>query len=361
MKKIAVLLLGLCLLTGCGSAQNEDMNIMVEEDVQETAYTLVAVKKGDITSEVSIRCKYLPKEKITCAFEGQEREITEILVEKGDFVTKGDVLARQDVEEFEERILEEQHAIEMQQLALTQLEEMRTLDLDIMEKSYNFQDEDTRDYETYNINREKTQQRYKEQIEDCQDAILVHTMKLQEYQKKVEEGTMIAPATGVITISQVDLVGTISKPSEKIITMIANDALIFVSEEVEKKEYLELGQIYEVVVGKGESQKIVEVTPMKEAEAEYEDVVEEMLFAIKTPDLKLETGTQGVIWIRLEEKKDVLYVPNEVIHTSGDKTYVYTMSNNGIRNINYVTTGVSDREKTEIIKGLEEGQYVLQE
>lgn len=361
MKKIAVLLLGLCLLTGCGSAQNEDMNIMVEEDVQETAYTLVAVKKGDITSEISIRCKYLPKEKITCAFEGQEREITEILVEKGDFVTKGDVLARQDVEEFEERILEEQHAIEMQQLALTQLEEMRTLDLDIMEKSYNFQDEDTRDYETYNINREKTQQRYKEQIEDCQDAILVHTMKLQEYQKKVEEGTMIAPATGVITISQVDLVGTISKPSEKIITMIANDALIFVSEEVEKKEYLELGQIYEVVVGKGESQKIVEVTPMKEAEAEYEDVVEEMLFAIKTPDLKLETGTQGVIWIRLEEKKDVLYVPNEVIHTSGDKTYVYTMSNNGIRNINYVTTGVSDREKTEIIKGLEEGQYVLQE
>lgn len=361
MKRIAVLLLGLCLLTGCGSAQNEDMNIMVEEDVQETAYTLVAVKKGDITSEVSIRCKYLPKEKITCAFEGQEREITEILVEKGDFVTKGDVLARQDVEEFEERILEEQHAIEMQQLALTQLEEMRTLDLDIMEKSYNFQDEDTRDYEAYNINREKTQQRYKEQIEDCQDAILVHTMKLQEYQKKVEEGTMIAPATGVITISQVDLVGTISKPSEKIITMIANDALIFVSEEVEKKEYLELGQIYEVVVGKGESQKIVEVTPMKEAEAEYEDVVEEMLFAIKTPDLKLETGTQGVIWIRLEEKKDVLYVPNEVIHTSGDKTYVYTMSNNGIRNINYVTTGVSDREKTEIIKGLEEGQYVLQE
>ena len=27
--------------------------------------------------------------------------------------------------------------------------------------------------------REKTEQRYKEQIEDCQDAILVHTMKFQ--------------------------------------------------------------------------------------------------------------------------------------------------------------------------------------
>jgi len=55
-----------------------------------------------------------------------------------------------------------------------------------------------------------------------------------------------------------------------------------------------------------------------------------------------------------------LYLPNHVIHTSGDKTYVYTMSENGIRNIIYITTGASDREKTEIIKGLEEGQYVLQ-
>lgn len=361
MKRIAVLLLGLCLLTGCAGTEEEDMNIMVEDEVQETAYTLVAVKRGDITSEVSIRCKYMPKEKITCAFEGQEREITEILVEKGDFVEKGDVLARQDVEEYEELILEEKHAIEMQQLTLTQLEEMKKMDLDLMDKSYNFQDEETRDGESYRINREKTEQRYKEQIEDCQDAILVHNMKLQEYQKNVQEGTLLAPASGVITISQVDLVGTVSKPSEKVITMIANDALIFVSEEVEKKHYLEFGQTYEVVVGKGESQKIVEVTPMEEAKTEYEDVVEEMFFAIQTPDLKLETGAQGVIWITLEEKKDVLYVPNEILHTSGGKTYVYTMSDNGIRNINYVTTGVSDREKTEIIEGLEEGQYVLQE
>ena len=125
MKKIIVLLLGLCLLTGCAGEQEEDKNIMVEDTVQEAAYTLVAVKRGDITGEVSIRCKYMPKEKISCAFEGQEREITEILVEKGDFVTKGEVLARQDVEEFEELILEEKHAIEMQQLALTQLEEMK--------------------------------------------------------------------------------------------------------------------------------------------------------------------------------------------------------------------------------------------
>ena len=361
MKKIIVLLLGLCLLTGCAGEQEEDKNIMVEDTVQEAAYTLVAVKRGDITGEVSIRCKYMPKEKISCAFEGQEREITEVLVEKGDFVTKGDVLARQDVEEFEELILEEKHAIEMQELALEQLKKMEYIDLELLDQTYEFQDKDTKDGEAYRLNREKMVQSYKEQKEDCEDAILVHTMKLQEYRQNVKEGTLVAPASGVITISQVDLVGTISKPSEKVITMIANDALIFVSEEVEKQQYLEFGQTYELLVGQGESQKIVEVTPMEKEETEYEDVADEMYFAIQTPDMKLETGVQGIIWITLEEKKDVLYVPNEVLHTSGGKTYVYTMSDNGIRNINYVTTGVSDREKTEIVEGLSEGQYVLQE
>lgn len=359
MKRIAVLLLGLCLLTGCAGTGEEEMNIMIENGEQQTAYDQVAVKRGDITHEISISCKYMPKERIQIAFEGQQRIITEVLVEKGDFVTKGDVLARQDVEEFEELILEEQHAIEMQQLTLTQLEEMKALDLGLMEKSYNFQDEETRDGEAYRLNKEKTEQRYKEQIEDCQDSILVHTLKLEEYKNNVEEGTMRAPASGIITASEADLIGTISQPSEEVITMVANEALIFVSEEVDKEQYLEYGKTYSVNVGKGEASRTVEVT-LLENEKQDEQPVTEICFSVLTPDMKLNTGAPGTIWIPLEEKKDVLYLPNHAIHTSGDKTYVYTMSENGIRNIIYITTGASDREKTEIIKGLEEGQYVLQ-
>lgn len=359
MKKIAVLLLGLCLLTGCAGAQEEEMNIMVEDGAQETVYNQVAVKRGDITSEISINCKYMPKEKIELAFEGQERIITEVLVEKGDFVTKGDILARQDVDEFEELILEEKHAIEMQQLTIKQLEEMKALDLGLMEKTYNFQDEETRDGEAYRLNKEKTEQRYKEQIEDCQDSIVVHNLKLQEYMENVEEGTMRAPVSGIITSSEVDLIGTISKPSEEVIIMVANEALVFVSEEIDKEHYLEDGKTYSVHVGKGEASRTVEVTPMKIDNMD-EHEVSVMYFSVLTPDMRLNTGAPGTIWIPLEEKKDVLYLPNNVIHTSGDKTYVYTMSENGIRNIVYITAGVSDREKTEIIKGLEEGQYVLQ-
>ena len=56
----------------------------------------------------------------------------------------------------------------------------------------------------------------------------------------------------------------------------------------------------------------------------------------------------------------MLYLPTNVIHTSGDKSYVYMMSEEGVRSICYITTGISDRENTEIVSGLEEGAYVLQ-
>jgi len=357
MKKLAMVLLGSVLLLGCAGSQPEEKAIAVENDGNEAAsYTQIAVKRGNIKSEVNINCQYAPKEKITCAFTGQEREIVEVLVEKGDFVEKGQILARQDVEEYEELIFEEKHAIEMANLSIAHLTEMKQVELDLMEKAYEFQDEETRDGESYQLNREKAEKNYDEQIVDCQDAVTIHTLRVEEYQKKIEEGVLRAPASGVVTISHTDLEGSISKPSENVITMISNDALVFASTETEKAQYLEEGVTYYVIVGKGESQKIIEVIP-----AAFQETDEKLYFEICTPDLKLETGSQGTIWITLEDKENVLYLPSDVIHTSGDKTYVYTLSEEGVRDICYVTTGINDRENTEIVDGLEEGDYVLQE
>ena len=91
MKKLVILLIGILFLSECADSQIEENKIIVEEAENEAAsYTQIAVKCGSIKSEVSISCQYAPKEKINCAFTGQEREIVEILVEKGDFVEEGD-------------------------------------------------------------------------------------------------------------------------------------------------------------------------------------------------------------------------------------------------------------------------------
>ena len=128
MKIAAVILLSSVLLLGCSANQRPEEAIVIEEvNEDEVSYSQIAVKRGNVKSEISINCQYAPKEKITCAFTGQEREIVEVLVEKGDFVEAGQVLARQNVEEYEELIYEEQHAIEMENLTIAHLTEMNSL------------------------------------------------------------------------------------------------------------------------------------------------------------------------------------------------------------------------------------------
>lgn len=356
MKKIAVILLGLLLLTGCTKAPEEEVKVITEESGEVSSYSFVAVKRGTVTNEIGIGCKYAPKENIKCFFTGQEREIAEVLVEKGDLVKKGQVIARQNVEEFEEKILEEQHAIEMAELTIRQLQEMKSLDLDMMKQAYEFQDEDTRDADEYRSSVEKTERQYEEQIVDCQDDITVHTLRVQEYQKYISEGTLTAPATGIVTVSHSDMVGQISRPSEEVITMIRNEDLVFESAELEKATYLEEGKTYHVIVPKGEKQRVVEVV----LAADEEDA-EKLFFKVQTPDLQVTVGDEGVIWVEMETKENVLYLPNDVLCVGAGKTYVYTMGENGIRKIRYVKTGISGRENTEILEGLEEGDYVLRE
>lgn len=354
MKRIAVILLGLLLVTGCAQAPAEEVKVITQETGEANSYSFVAVKRGTVTNEIAISCKYAPKENIDCFFTGQEREIAEVLVEKGDLVKKGQVIARQNVEEFEEKILEEQHAIEMDQLTISQLQEMKTLDLEMMKKTYEFQDEDTRDAEEYQKNVEKATRQYDDQMVDCQDDITVRTIRVQEYQDYIREGTLTAPATGIVTVSNSDLVGEISKPSEEIITMIRNEDLVFESTELEKEVHLEEGKNYHVVVQKGEKQRSVEVVW-----APGDEDPEKLFFKVQTPNLHITVGDEGVIWIEKEKKEGVLYLPSDVLYVGAGKSYVYIMGENGIKKIRYVKTGISDRENTEILEGLEEGDYVL--
>lgn len=356
MKKVAVILLGLLLLTGCTEVPVEEAKVITGETGEVSSYSFVAVKRGTVTNEIDISCKYAPRESIKCYFLGQEREIAEILVEKGDIVKKGQVIARQNVEEFEEKILEEQHAIEMTELTIRQLQTMMNVDLDIMKRTFEYEDEETRDEEEYKKSVEKITRQYEEQIVDYQDDITVHTLRVQEYQKYITEGTMTAPVSGLVTVSHSDMVGQISKQSEEVITIIPNEDLVFESKELSKAKYLEEGNTYHVTVPKGEKKRVVEVVPVLNTED-----AEKLFFKVLTPDLQVAVGDEGVIWVEMETKENVLYLPNDVLYVGAGKTYVYIMGENGIRKICYVETGISDRENTEILKGLEEGDYVLRE
>jgi len=74
---------------------------------------------------------------------------------------------------------------------------------------------------------------------------------------------------------------------------------------------------------------------------------------------QLRQGLTVTVSIIVEQKNDVLLVPNGAITSHGRQTYVQVMSPDGTIEERAVTTGISDWQYTEVISGLSEGQEVV--
>lgn len=342
----------MALICGCANQDSTPRLEISEETV--TNYETALVQKGEIVSEVDIKCNYTNKEKINCSFDGEQGIISTINVIKGDQVKQGDILARLDVEKYEEAILEENHQIHMQQMQVQQLSDLRDFDLDVYEREFNYMNEEEKQNTNYGIEKHQIEKKYNRQIQDCEDAIAVHKMKVNEYNSKIQEGTIYAPADGVISICKNDKTGEYSVAGETLITMIRNEDMVFKSTDMELAQYIEAGKEYTITTGKGENkaQRTVVATDM-------DNWTDCMYFSLTAADLNLETGLQGDIWIELDRKQGVLYVPNEAVHSATDKSYVYTISDEGMREIVYVTTGIKGQSATEITGGLSENDVVI--
>ena len=76
-------------------------------------------------------------------------------------------------------------------------------------------------------------------------------------------------------------------------------------------------------------------------------------------DFQLREGLTVTVSILVEERKDVLLVPNGAITSRGGQAYVQVVSPDGTTEERLVTTGLSDWQYTEVIDGLSEGEKVV--
>jgi len=79
--------------------------------------------------------------------------------------------------------------------------------------------------------------------------------------------------------------------------------------------------------------------------------------AIIPEDFQLKEGL--TVSILVEEKNDVLMVPNRAITYRGTEAYVQVVSPDGIIEERLIQTGISDSQNTEVTSGLSEGEQVV--
>ena len=76
-------------------------------------------------------------------------------------------------------------------------------------------------------------------------------------------------------------------------------------------------------------------------------------------DFQLREGLTVTVTIIVEEKINVLLVPNAAITTEGSQSYVQAASPTGTAQQRAIETGITDFQFTEIVSGLREGEQIL--
>jgi len=83
------------------------------------------------------------------------------------------------------------------------------------------------------------------------------------------------------------------------------------------------------------------------------------LIPIIPEDFQLKEGLTVTVSILVEEKNDVLMVPNRAITYQGREAYVQVVSPDGTIEARLIQTGISDSQNTEVTSGLSEGEQVV--
>ena len=102
----------------------------------------------------------------------------------------------------------------------------------------------------------------------------------------------------------------------------------------------------------------------EEAEARLEQMRQQMQQAqaeqlAALENIQLREGLTVTVSLVVEEATDVLLVPNAAVTTQGGQTFVQVVSSDGTVEQRTVTTGISDWQYTEVSEGLSEGEEVV--
>jgi HlyD family secretion protein len=406
--KILLITLALCSVSvlSAGCFFNSDTEPAPEQQV-------ATVQRGNLTVDITASGNLALSRMEDLAFDipGRAQEITveEILVEEGDSVVEGQLLAKLDTSEWDDvltnlelDLIQAQINLENAELSLDKAEaETVTLITGDIVYSSSFDDEEIEILELRLVLAEA-------QLEDAQKVLEEALEKSPEItapfdgfitRVNVEGGDEVLPGTVAVTLAdpdqfeadilvsemdifdlmlggdatvQIDAMTSLILPAK--VTHISPTAIIqsgvvnyTVKVELEPLEAL-MQQQQEAMpdISPGELpepiKRAIEEGQMTQEEAEA--MLEQMQQALQEQQAAFESfqlreGLTVTVSIIIEEATDVLLVPNGAITTRGRQTYVQVMSADGTTEERAVTTGISDWQYTEVSGGLSEGEQVV--
>lgn len=388
---IPVVLTGLffvMLIGGCGSKKKETIPDLEEPAASNASYQQVTY--GNIGTTNVLLGTAVPKE-YGQAYEANVT-VTKILVEPGDTVEKGDVLAYADVDEAsasrkakQQELSHENTVYELNQ-KINQLQQDKlanqqkqqdTAENNIQDAAENnIQEEDDMQKSATENNTQETEA----EAEDITSQIAVlqensrYDTKLHEYrvQKLNEEiaaldaliadGTLKANHSGEVVYTKSLTVNRKAGAGENVAIVADTEDLAIELKDitVQNYKYKDVSEKYMLQSG--------ERVPVTEREYSTDELVLAKInnnypnVLIEKPEgVELKAGELYPIYFEEKKAEHVLLVGNDSLYQEDGETYVYVKAGDDTREKRKVTAGAADDHNTQITDGLAEGEAVYYE
>jgi RND family efflux transporter MFP subunit len=354
-RKISRVLLA---LLACGAGAFLLINLLKSESAPIPQYQVATVRRGDIAVEItgSGNLAFAVKEDLAFEMAGT---VEEVLVREGDVVQKGHVIARLDTSEWEAEVA----ALELELLQAKI--NLRSAEL-ALDKAREDSDTDDEEIAIKKLQVKLAEGRYKQAQEALERArsaspeivapfdgfvASVHVSGGEEVKKGTVAVTLADPSrfkvdilvnemdisqvkVGGKAVVQVDAAPAASYPAR--VVYVAPTATIQ-SGVVNYKVTVELESLQPAGLGQ-QMPSWVTVTPQT---------------------IELKEGLTTTVSIIVEERTNVLLIPNGAVISRGGQTYVQVISPTGAVETRRVQTGVTDYINREVIEGLSEGEKVV--
>lgn len=398
IKKLAVL--GICVsfvAGGCGKMTESSIPKLEEPVALNEAYR--PVEYGTIGSLQVLMATAVSRD--YCNYYSANVNISQIYVEPGDTVNAGDVLAVCDVDEAKKQLQECKAALAHEnetyeisaQISDTQIKmwenqaaqqdnnehnKMDTADgamadayeintdtsideraADMGEFSTEQTDKNESTDEDYNkqIATEQENQRYDKQLHEYRVQKINEQMA--SYQQLVDDGTLKAAHSGLVTYTKKLTEGRSAAAYENIVIVSDTDDLVLDIKDtaINEYKYSDYDKKYVIVDGEKydvtESQYTSEVLVLSKINNRYPDVCVE---SREKPSLT--AGQMYPVYFEKTKANQALVVGKDSIYKDGDTRYVYVKNDEGGREKRIITTGESDENYTQVTEGLKEGELV---
>lgn len=360
-KKIISILLAAGLIIGqmgCGQTEEEDILIILENSAEERIYSLAVASISDVVDTDSIKCDYVQTKDEEISFSLSGKTVAVVYVENGDMVEEGQLLAELANTGLKEEISRLEYRIARNQLLYEQSlkEEENALEGRLLQ--YQYQSRHTTEEEAaYKQDVEDIERSYRYIQEDYQDAIHADTLKLNELQSELAGGYIYAGMSGTVSYIKPDLEGSISVQGETVIKIIDGTECVFVTHSVEYAEFFEENTSADFLIVTISGAVQCKLVPFQ-----MEEWGDELYFKVQEDEevnLNLNVGSSGTMKIVVAKKEQVLSIPANAVHTADGSRYVYVIGEDNMREIKWVETGLIGDSMVEILSGLSEGERVI--